>query len=101
MINVTLTEESINTIIGLLDKDMERINEEANAWELCAQLGDSKGLERHHARWLDLKTEHMGKLIGLRLALRYSESLTIDGKLYLDASITYNDITRKHELRGF
>lgn len=100
MLNVTLTDESIKTIMRILDKDMEQIEEEKTASEVCRMTGDIEGFERHHARRLDLESEHMGKLIGIRLALRYSESIAIDGKLYLDASISYNDVARKHEFKG-
>ena len=101
MLNVTLTDESIETILGILDERMKRIDEEANAWEVCDMLGDDIGLEGHHARWLDMKTEHMGILTGLRLAFTCSESITIDGQLRRGAGIKYNYETRKHELKEF
>lgn len=98
MFNVTLTDESVKTILKMLDERMKRIDEEANAWEMCDMLGDDIGFERHHARWLNMKTEHMGILTGLRLAFAYSESITIDGQLRHGAGIKYNYETRKHEL---
>ena len=100
MFNATLTTESIETILRILDKDMRRIEEEALAWEQRYNAGDIEGFERHHARWLDLKAEHIGKLVGLRLAMRYSESITVNGKPCLDAYIMYDDVARKHEVKG-
>ena len=100
MFNMTLTDESIKHILEALDKKMDAIKQAEDDMDTYDMLGNDRMFECAATRVHRLRSEHMGILIGLRLAMRYSESITVDGKLCLDAAISYNDITGKHELKG-
>ena len=99
MTNVTLTQESIDMVLNDLDDHMDGIKKEEK--DLCFyKTLDSGVYEEHKAYIEELKSYHNGVLTGIRLLLRRSESITIDGKICFDASITYNDVTGKHEFKG-